>query len=134
MNIKLKSGSIVTISDDCVLTNDVTFPHEFTPHNVMPWVIFNEFGPICLSWADCEQNALDEALDGGKLDSFVVEPEDIDSDLLANGFYTHLGNASEITDLSYCSMETIDLNDQDIKLIIALAEARGAGYDNLEPF
>ena len=134
MDIKLKNGSIVTIPDDRILANDVTFPHEYNPHNVRLWVIGNEYGAICAVWADCEQEALDEALDAGKLDSFLVEPEDVDPDLLADGFYAHLGNAGEITDLSYCSMEEISLNDQDMKFIIALAEARGAGHDNLEPF
>ena len=134
MDIKLENKNIVTIYDDCILTNDVIFPHEYNPHNVRPWVIFNEFGAICLVWACCEQDGLDEALDAGKLDCFLVEPEDVDSALLADGFYSHLGNAGEICDLTYCSMETIDLSGQDIKLIIAFAEARGGGHDNIEPF
>ncbi len=132
MDVKLKDGTIITIFNDRILTNDVTFSHEYNPHNIRPWVIFNEFGAICLSWAGCEQYALDEAFNAGKLDSFLVESDDIDEKLLHDGFYTCLGDADEITDLSRCSIKEIDLNSQDIKFIIALAEARGAGYDNLE--
>ena len=120
MDVKLKDGTIITIFNNRILINDVTFSHEYNPHNIRPWVIFNEFGAICLSWAGCEQYALDES-------------DDIDKKLLHDGFYTHLGDADELTDLSNCSIKEIDLNSQDIKFIIALAEARGgAGYDSLE--
>ena len=130
MDIKLRD-SIVSIEEEKILANDVTFPHEYNPHSVKLWVIGNEYGATCAVWADCEQGVIDEATDAGLMDAFLVDEEDIEEELLEDGFYSHLGNAGELADLSGAWIKAVDLSIQDIKLIIAFAEARGACVDNL---
>ena len=59
--------------------------------------IYNEFGPIAFVWSDCEQNALDEAVDSGHMDSERMSDED-HAEYAANGWgdsYILAGNASE---------------------------------------
>ena len=126
MDIKLKD-STVSIDEEYTLTNDVTFPHEYNPHNVRLWVIGNEYGAICAAWADCEQDAIDEATDADLMAAFLVDEEDIDD----ADEYSYIGNVGEPADLSNLWMEAVDLSIQDIKFIIVFAEARGAGADNL---
>ena len=130
MEIKLRNNTI-ELEDERILTNDVTFQNEYNPHNVQLWVIGNEYGALCAVWGDCEQDALDEAIDNDLLNSFLVDDEDIEPELEEDGFYAYLGNAGEHADLTNCWMEAIELNKQKIELIIKLAEARGANANNL---
>jgi hypothetical protein len=59
--------------------------------------ISNEFGLIAIVYADNEQDALDAAVDSGKLDSELMSPED-HQEYLLNGWddsFCYAGNASE---------------------------------------
>jgi len=40
------------------------------------YLIENEFGLVCVSYASCEQDALDHAVDAGFLDSQIMSEED----------------------------------------------------------
>ena len=133
MDIKFED-EIFGVPEERILANDVRFPHEYNPRNVRLWVIGNKYGPVCAAWADCEQDALDEATYAGLMDSFLLDEEDIDfneEDIDFNEEYSCLGNAGEPADLTKLWMHAIDMNVQDIKLIIKFAEARGASVDNL---
>ena len=69
------------------------------------YIIFNEFGPIALVFAGNEQEALDTAVDAGRLDSCKMSPED-HTEAETNGWdVTYLGNASEPFNLDYISMK-----------------------------
>ena len=125
MKVITKNGP-VEMDEENILTNDVVFQHEYNPHNVRPWLIGNEFGPICIVWGSCEQGALDTACDEDQMESFLVE-EESEKDME----YTYLGNASEPHDISNLWMEVIDLSKQELPFLLKLAEARGATADNL---
>ena len=61
------------------------------------YAICNEFGPIAFVHADCEQMALDEAVDAGKMDSERMSDEDY-QEYDSNGWddsFILAGNASE---------------------------------------
>ena len=85
---------------------DYTPTGKFNPHSVRPWLIHNEYGPLCVVFASCEQDALDEAVDNDRLDSCLI-PE---ADYADYGVWTdndrsaHLGNAGEPFDLDYIGM------------------------------
>lgn len=109
------------IPDDDILINDVTFPWEYNPHNVRLWVIGNEYGPIVALWATSEGNALDQMLDEGYETFLVEDPEDDPG----GDKYAYLGNAGEPCNLDYAWIKEVRLDPaQDIRLIVALAEAR----------
>jgi len=79
---------------------------EFNPHNVRPWLIHNEYGTLAIVYASHEQDALDEAVDGDKMDSCMVSPEDY-AEAEREGHadeYANLGNAGEPFDLTYIGM------------------------------
>ena len=61
------------------------------------YLIGHEFGTICISYATNEQDALDNAVDAGLMDSMLMSPEDY-AEYTAEGWddsYILLGNASE---------------------------------------
>ena len=61
------------------------------------YAIHNEYGVIAIVYADCEQYALDEAADSGKLNSELMNAEDW-LEYSSKGWddsYMCLGNASE---------------------------------------
>jgi hypothetical protein len=113
------------LAEDIILCNDVVFPHEFNPHNVRLWVIGNEYGPIAAVWAANEQDAFDILIDENLGGTFLVDDPDPDIE------YAYFGNASEPCNLDYAWIEAIDLEKQELPLLLAFAEARGGGYDNL---
>ena len=123
----------VELDDDKILCNNVVLPWGFTPHFVRFWVIGNEFGPLCAVWADCEQDALDEAVDGNLLDSLQVDPAEFAQmpEDERDGF-AHLGNASEPFDLTSVWVQTVRLSpEKDCQLLCALAYASGGGHKTI---
>jgi len=124
-------GNKYDLMDEDVLLNNPVFSWESNPHRVRLWVIGHEYGPIVALWADSEQEAFDEMLDKG-YEQFLVAPEDVDEEALERGEYAHLGNAGEPCDLSYAWIEEVVFEPaRDIKLIVQIAEGRGAGNDTL---
>ena len=109
----------VELEGECILLNDVNLPehieHTFNPYNIRLWVIGHEFGALCATWASCEQDALDAAVDAGMLDGLMADLDDADGD------YTPLGNASELFDLTRTWLAEVYFDPaRDIKLIIDL--------------
>ena len=73
------------------------------------YAICNEFGPIAFVYADCEQSALDEAVDSGKLDSEQMSEADY-QEYSSKGWddaYLLAGNASEPFWCEYMRIEQI---------------------------
>lgn len=120
--IKIKAdGHEYELSEDRVLTNNVFFSDEYNPWNIRPFLIGNEYGPVCLSWGESLQDALDAMIDGGLGDCFLVDAEDdVDPEDIS-----YLGNASEPADLSQAWSREVDIMKQEIAVIIKFAEARG---------
>lgn len=64
----------IKFSDKDVVNTDNFIPKgESNPHNVRPWLIHNEGFIVCIVFADCEQDAWDEAVDNHKLDAWLIE-------------------------------------------------------------
>jgi hypothetical protein len=79
---------------------------EYNPHNVRPWAVEFMGTIIAVVFASHEQDALDAAVDGGKMDGHMISNEDMaelervgqDEDV------TRLGNAGEPFDLTYIGL------------------------------
>ena len=114
--IETQKGAFSYEAGDVVNPDDFIPQGSYNPHNVRPWLIHNEFGTLAIVYADNEQDALDEAVDAGKLDSCRIPDEEIgdygrtegvfqpDSEVLEAANATLLGNASEPFDLTYIGM------------------------------
>ena len=73
------------------------------------YAICNEFGPIAFVHADCTRDAIDIAVDAGKLDSERMSDED-HQEYEANGWddsFMLAGNASEPFWTNYMSISEI---------------------------
>lgn len=93
------------------------------------WVIGNEFGALGAVVADHEQEAFDTLCDRGLAAGLACDepktPEEEEE-------ITRLGNAGEPHDLTNAWIQRVDLDPaRDIKLIVALAQADGAGVNFL---
>lgn len=128
--IKIKGGPEMDIDPHRVIVADAILPDGFNPHNVRPFIVFSDMGPVTMVWADCVQDALDSAADNGMLLRFEID-EDADADCLEAG--ASLGNDGAKYDLTYCSVEEAEgLERQPIKTAILVAYAVGAGQVFLE--
>lgn len=117
-----------------ILCNDIAFPWENRVRGMYLWVVNNEFGAIGAVWAEHESDAMDELIDAGLGDSLLVDEETVaNSSQDERESWAGLGNASEPCDLEnvYCSKVEFD-KVRDFNLIVALAEARGSGQNNLD--
>ena len=126
LNLAGPAHPSVKIDINRVLANDVIFDGEFNPHNVRLWLISNMHGYVAAVWASCEQDALDEAVDADLMDSLAIDEADADEDT------ARLGNASEPFDLTYCAICALPQNEMSVGILMAFAEARGAGADTLD--
>jgi alpha-L-arabinofuranosidase len=131
---RLTPSGPVELEGENILCNDVCLPGDFNPHHIRLWVIGNEYGPLCAVWADCEQDALDEATDAGLLDSFLVPTEDVEKmtdEELAE--CAHLGNAGEPANLDSAWLAEVEFQPaRDLSLLLAFARADGASSTTLE--
>lgn len=81
--------SHVVEADECIYQGD------YNPRNVRPWLIHAGGSAICVVFADCLNDALDEAADEEKLKGFKI-PDDVAANAPDEVYdtYTHLGNDS----------------------------------------
>lgn len=113
--------------------NDVVFPNEYNPHNCRLWLVCNEFGALFAVWGNHAQEALDNACDLNLMESFLANVSGYDDVEHMYENATHLGNAGELHDLTYCQLLRVRLDvEKDCLLMMALAYAQGAGLDKLE--
>lgn len=122
--IELDADRIATTADSC----GIRFPWESHPYNVRLFVIGNEYGACGAVWASNEQDAFDELCDRGLSAGLMLDEEDVakmDDDERES--VTGLGNAGEPHNLDNAWIQVVAFDAaRDIKLIVALAEARGA--------
>jgi hypothetical protein len=108
MNHQHAQFNQITFTDADVVNKDGFIPAgEYNPHNVRPFLIHDHGFTVAVVFADCLQDALDEAVDAGKLDSFQVSETDLadygpDQDGIAR-----LGNASEPFDIQ--ALDVVEL-------------------------
>ena len=81
----------------------------YNPHNVRAWVISNQFGILYMVIGECEQTALDAAVDANAMDSEMMSDEDY-AEYEREGWddsYILLGNASEPFWCEYLYIECV---------------------------
>ena len=67
----------IKFSDEDVVNPDDFIPAGgYNPHKVRPFLLHDHGFVICVVFADCLQDALDEAVDAGKLDRYQIDPTD----------------------------------------------------------
>lgn len=132
----------VELKDEDIYCNDVILPGEFNPNKVRLFVISHQFGPIAAVWS-AEHELLDTACDLGLMDGFSSEDEHKEHEAIHTAECMEncphdscecalLGNASEPFNIDDCFIQRVDLEpSKHWKLLVAFAEARGAGRDTL---
>ena len=102
--IKVKSfrEDYKTLSKRLLAVNGYHAESSYNPHNVKAYVIHNEYSVICIAVGSGLQEALDNAVDNGCLDSCKIDDLlEYDYNQVALDEYCSLGNASELFDLTY---------------------------------
>ncbi len=124
-----KSGNFdYQFSEDDVVNADSFIPAgDFNPHNVRPFILHDAGFVVAVCFADCLQDAIDEAVDAGKLDRFQVTEEElkeyetgerteVGSEHCPEGYpeydgrIAHLGNASEPFDIE--SLDAVEVSNK----------------------
>lgn len=104
-----RNGYEFKFSDDDIVNKEDFIPlSEYNPHNVRPWLLHDHGTTICVVFADCMQDALDIACDGGKLERYLISPDEMEDYENEEGI-THLGNASEPHDIE--SLGIVELSN-----------------------
>lgn len=134
---RLMTANEFNLEEHNILCNDVNLPSElmnsYNPHNIRMWLIGHMHGSVCAVFASNEQDALDNACDANKMESFLVDTNGVDEQDLEHENYTYLGNAGEAHDLDDCWIAEVDFKaERDIKLIVKLARAYEGGHDTLD--
>ena len=79
------------------------------PYTSKRFGICNEFGLIAIVYADCKQDALDDAVNNGKLDSQIMSQEDY-AEYESNGWtdsFCYAGNAGEPIWTEYLAIQEL---------------------------
>ena len=120
-------GSSTSLPADRIMCNDIVLPTDRYPGKTKLWVVFTSHGPVGAVWADNMEDALDQLIDSDLAGAIIVEDPAINDDHLE-----HLGYNGIPCDLSDVVVEPVDFgNQRNFELLLKLAEARGAGHDNL---
>lgn len=105
MNVTYRHDNLeFSFSDADIVDIDNWIPQgEYNPHNVRPFLLHDHGFTLAVVFADSLQDAIDEAVDAGKLDRFQVAAADLgdygDTDEEQSERLAYLGNASEPFDI-----------------------------------
>ena len=98
----------IKFTDADVVNKDGYIPAgEHNPHKVRPFLIHDHGFTVAVVFAGSLQDALDEAVDAGKLDSFQVSDDDLADYGPNEEGITRLGNASESFDIQ--ALDAVEL-------------------------
>ena len=98
----------ITFTDADVVNPDGFIPKdEYNPHRVRPWLMHDHGFTVAVVFADCLQDALDIAVDEGKLDAFQVSENDLADYGPDEEGIARLGNAGEPFDLG--TLDAVEL-------------------------
>lgn len=110
----------ISFTDEDVINPDDFIPKgESNPHSVRPYLLHDHGFVLAVVFASCLQDAIDEAVDAGKLDRYMVRPEDAEDYPNEEGI-SFLGNACEAFDIE--SLSAIELPNPKFSFV-ALFEA-----------
>src|SRR5262245_42436751 len=90
----------ITFSEADVVNPDDFIPAEgYNPHKVRPWLLHDHGFVLAVVFADCLQDAIDIAVDAGKLDRYAVSEADLGDYGPEEEGISRLGNAGEAFDI-----------------------------------
>ena len=103
--IKFTDNDIVNI-DDWIPGGDVSYS------DVRPWLLHDHGFVLAVVFADCEQDAIDIACDGGRLDHYAADQDEIaDSEkAILNGapeYLSPIGNFCKLHDIESLGIEEL---------------------------
>lgn len=130
-------GCEISFSD-----SDVVNPTEYAymvndegklshPYGMRPWLLHDHGFTLAVVFATCKGDAIDEAVDAGKLDRFKVADEDLsdygDTEEERDERLSYLGNASEPFDIE--SLGVVELTNPPFSMV---ALFRAAANESVE--
>lgn len=118
--LQAKFNEITFTDKDIVNADDYIPQGQGNPHKVRPFLLHEHGIVLAVVFADCLQDAIDEAVDAGKLDKFKVAQEDFKDYPKEEGL-SFLGNHCEPYDIE--SLEAIELPNPPFSFV-ALFNAR----------
>lgn len=107
--IQAKFKEITFSDNDVVNPDDFIAKGQYNPHRVRPWLLHDHGFPVAVVFADCLQDALDAAVDGGKLDAFQVNDDDLADYGPDEDGISRLGNAGEAFDIEALGVEELPI-------------------------
>ena len=114
----------ITFTDsDVVNPDDFIAKGEYNPHNVRPFLLHDHGFVLAVVFADCLQDALDIAVDEGKLDAFQVSDKDMADYGPDEEGISHLGNAGEPFDIE--ALDAVELPNPSFSFVALFAAMRG---------
>jgi hypothetical protein len=88
-----------SFTDEDVCNPDDWIPAgEYNPHNVRPWLLHDHGTTLAVVFADCEQDAIDEAVDHGRLKRYSLDEDEL-KDYNDEEGISFLGNHGEAHDI-----------------------------------
>ena len=115
-----------SVKEEDVLLEDACSPSESIGYNHI-YAIGNEFGCLCVLWAQHDQDAMDAAIDADKLDSHLIEnPTEEQYEQGLQG-----GNASETFNQDYLWIQEVNSNKIPSNLWYEIATRKAEGEDTL---
>lgn len=97
--------------------DDAIYAGDCNPHNVRLWLLHDVGFTLAVVWASSLQDALDAAVDEGKLDRFQVTEDDAadyGGDIYNSESLDYLGNANEPFDIE--SLGYVAFNPPELSL------------------
>ena len=100
-----KFQEITFSASDIVNPEDWIAEGEYNPHNVRAFLLHDHGFAVAVAFGDCLQDAIDAAVDEGKLDRYQISAEELDD--YTEDAISYLGNACEPFDIE--SLGAIEL-------------------------
>jgi hypothetical protein len=98
----------IKFSDSDVVNAEEFIPAgAYNPTHVRPFLLHDHGVTICIIFASCLQDALDAAVDAGRLDGFQVSEDDLADYGPDEEGIARLGNASEAFDIQ--ALDVVEL-------------------------
>lgn len=105
--MKAKFNEITFTDNDVVNPDDYIASGHSNPHRIRPWLLHDHGFTVAVVFADCLQDALDAAVDAGKLDAFQVSEDDLAEYGSDEDGISRLGNAGEPFDIEALGVEEL---------------------------
>lgn len=120
--VRLPYGEITFTDADVVNARDYVPAGGYSPNRVRPFLLHDHGYTLAVVFADCLQDAIDEAADAGKLDRYRVSEEDMKDYGPEGEGLAFLGNASEPFDLE--ALGVLELKNPPLSFVAIFTAAQ----------